>query len=153
MNPPALTLPLFCTLDVQLGPIIDLGSGRNGLRKIIPITGGRVSGKVSGEILNLGADWHTVLQDGTSELQARYAFRTDDGALIEIRNNGYRHGPPDVIAALAAGETVDPDLYYMRTHTRFESGDVRYQWLNNRLFIGSGSRHPEAVRFAIYAIE
>jgi hypothetical protein len=49
----------------------------------------------------------------------------DDGAVIEIRNYGLRHGPAEVIAKLAAGEDVVPDQYYMRTHARLETGDPR----------------------------
>lgn len=43
-----------------------------------------------------------------------------------ILNVGYRHGPPDVIAAIARGEDTSPDEYYMRTHARLETGDARY---------------------------
>jgi hypothetical protein len=60
------------------------------------------------------------LPDGTAELVARYAFQTDDGAVIEINNTGFRHGSPEVIAALARGEEVDPSAYYMRTQARWK---------------------------------
>lgn len=40
--------------------------------------------------------------DGLAELDTRYAMETDDGALIEIVNYGYRHGPAEVIERLAA---------------------------------------------------
>ncbi len=40
--------------------------------------------------------------DGLAELDTRYAMETDDGALIEIVNYGYRHGPAAVIERLAA---------------------------------------------------
>ena len=48
------------------------------------------------------------MHDGVADLDARYAFQTDDGAIIEIVNQGYRHGPPEVIKKLAAGEPVRP---------------------------------------------
>src|SRR5438876_187078 len=32
---------------------------------------------------------------------------------------GLRHGPPEVLAALARGEAVDPSKYYCRTAPRF----------------------------------
>jgi hypothetical protein len=35
---------------------------------------------------------------------------------------GLRHGPPEVIAAIARGESVDPSTYYFRTTPRFEAG-------------------------------
>lgn len=130
-----------------------MGKGRFGQRRIIPIIGGEVRGeRVNGKILNVGADWQTILDDGTAELVARYAFETNNGAIIEIDNYGFRHGPPDVIAALARGEEVDPSAYYMRTMARLETGDPRYLWVNNRLFIGSGSRQADNVKIALYEV-
>ena len=131
-------------------PVIIAGAGQ---RRIIPIIGGQVSGeRVNGKILNIGADWQTVLADGTAQLVARYAFETDDGAIIEIDNFGFRHGPPEVLAALARGEDVDPDQYYMRTQARLETGDPRYAWVNHTLFVGSGSRQENSVKIALYEI-
>ena len=149
----SITLKHFCDLYVELSPIVELGTGRAGKRRIIPIIGGEVRGeRVNGKILNVGADWQTILADGTAELVARYAFETDDGAVIEVDNYGFRHGPPEVIEALARGEEVDPDSYYMRTQARLETGDPRYAWVNNRLFVGSGSRQAESVKISLYEI-
>ena len=91
----------------------------------------------------------TILADRTAELDARYAIETHDGALIDVRNFGYRHGPQDVIERLARGEEVDPALYYMRTHPQFETGDPRYQWLNRIICVGTGIRHRDHVRNSI----
>jgi len=97
-----LQLEFACRLEVELAPIKEMGNGRAGQRRIIPITGGQVSGpKISGKILNLGADWQTVFSDSVAELDTRYAFETDDGALIEIINYGFRHGPEEVIKSIA----------------------------------------------------
>lgn len=148
-----ISLKHFCDLFVELSPIIELGQGRAGKRRIIPIIGGEVRGEqVKGKILNVGADWQTVFADGTAQLVARYAFETDDGAIIEVDNFGFRHGPPEIIAALARGEDVDPSRYYMRTQARLETGDPRYAWVNNTLFVGSGSRQENSVKIALYEI-
>ena len=65
------------------------GTCRGGKRRIIPIIGGHVSGPhFSGKVLNIGADWQTVFEDGLAELDTRYAFATEDGAVIEIINYG-----------------------------------------------------------------
>jgi hypothetical protein len=54
----SITLKHFCDLTVELSPIVELGQGRAGQRRIIPITGGKVRGeRVNGTILNVGADW------------------------------------------------------------------------------------------------
>lgn len=150
---PAPQLEFACRLDVALAPIRELGPGRAGQRRIIPIVGGRVTGPhFTGEILNLGADWQTIFADGTAELDTRYAFQTDDGATIEIRNYGFRHGPSEVIAALARGEDVAPDSYYMRTHARLETGDPRYDWVNRTLFVGTGERQADRVIVDLFAL-
>ncbi len=147
------TLKHFCDLFVELSPIVEMGNGRAGKRRIIPIVGGKVRGeRVNGKIMNVGADWQTVLPDGTAELIARYAFETDDGAVIEIDNYGFRHGPPEVVEALKKGEDVDPSAYYMRTMAKLETGDPRYAWVNNRIFIGSGSRQAESVKISLYEV-
>lgn len=153
MDLPTPVLEHVCDLLVELDPIREMGPGRAGARRIIPIVGGRVTGpKVSGRILNLGADWQTIFADGVAELDTRYAMETDDGATIEIVNYGLRHGPPEVLAAIARGEDVAPDSYYMRTHARLESGDARYSWVNRTLFVGVGARRKQAVQMRLFAL-
>jgi hypothetical protein len=144
----------FCDLCVELGPIRELGQGRAGKRRIIPIIGGTVSGpSIQGKVLNLGADWQTIFSDNVAELDTRYAFETDDGALIEIVNYGFRHGPKEVMESVGRGEVVDPALYYMRTHAKMETGDDRYQWINSLLFVGTGARNANSVEISIYCIK
>ena len=148
-----LQLEFACRLEVELAPIKEMGTGRAGQRRIIPITGGQVSGpKISGKILNLGADWQTIFSDGVAELDTRYALETDDGALIEIINYGFRHGPEEVIKSLAQGDDVPASSYYMRTHARLETGDVRYSWVNRSLFVGTGKREKNRVIIELYEI-
>lgn len=153
MNLPDPILEHVCDLEVELDPIREMGAGRAGQRRIIPIVGGRVDGpKLQGKLLNLGADWQTIFDDGLAELDTRYAMETHDGAIIEIVNYGFRHGPKDVLDAVARGEDVAPDAYYMRTHARLETGDTRYAWVNRTLFVGVGARLKSAVRVRLYAI-
>jgi hypothetical protein len=147
------TLTHVCTLMVELDPIRDMGPGRAGHRRIIPIIGGTVSGpELSGRILRLGADWQTIMANGMAELDTRYAMETHDGATIEIRNYGYRHGPREVIEAIGRGEQVDPASYYMRTQARLETGDPRYEWVNKTLFVGTGERQANKVRIELFAL-
>ena len=155
--PPTFSAPSLshvCDLFVDLDPIREMGPGRAGQRRIIPIVGGRVEGpRLSGRILNLGADWQTIWAGGVAELDTRYALETDDGATVEIRNYGYRHGPAEVIAAIARGEEVPHSAYYMRTQARLESGDPRYAWVNRTLFVGTGARRAGQVVVSLYAVE
>lgn len=152
LTPPKLRH--FCDLTVELGPPREMGDGHAGRRRIIPIVGGTVDGPgISGRILDLGADWQTVFQNGVAEIDTRYAFETDDGALIEIANVGFRHGPEDVITKLAAGEDCPRDQYYMRTSARLESGHPAYQWVNRTIFVGTGARKTSTVLMTLFAVE
>jgi len=145
--------PLFCA-EITLAQAQDLGDTPMGRRRIIPITGGTCSGaRLSGKVLPGGADWQVIRPDGVAHLDARYSIETADGALVYVRNRGYRHGPPEVMARLARGEAVDPALYYMRTTPWFETGDARYAWLNRIVCVGSGMRLASAVRIDFYAVK
>ena len=146
-------LDYICSLKVELEQPLELGHGRAGTRRIIPIVGGSVEGeRLRGRVLSLGADWQTVFQDGIAELDTRYTIETHDGALIDIANFGYRHGPPAVMQALARGEDVAAERYYMRTQARLETGDARYAWVNGTVFIGTGQRLAKAVLMDLYAV-
>jgi hypothetical protein len=149
----ALDLKHLCDLKVELAQPLELGDAPRGRRRIIPIVGGEVTGeRLSGRILNLGADWQTIFADGVAELDTRYAMETHDGALVDIRNFGFRHGPPEVIRELALGNPVDPDKYYMRTNPRFETGDQRYSWLNRMICVGTGAREADCVRLQFFEV-
>lgn len=63
-----------------------VGDSKYGLRNIIPILGGSMSGKIKGRVLAGGADYQIIV--GNFELDARYALQTDDGELILVRNCG-----------------------------------------------------------------
>lgn len=154
MQLPVPSLTHSFTLLVELSAPLELGKGRAGQRRIIPIVGGKALGPdIVGRVLDLGADWQTTYADGAAHLDTRYAVETDDGALIEIVNLGTRHGPPEVMARLAKGEAIDPGSYYMRTAARLETGDDRYDWVNNTIFVSAGLRRASAVEVAFYKVD
>ena len=140
--------------EIRLAPPQELGDTPQGRRRIIGITGGRVSGaRVSGRVLPGGADWQVVRGDGVADLDARYTVETDDGALVYVRNRGLRHGPPEVLRRLAAGEPVDAASYYMRTTPLFETGDPRYAWLNRIVCVATGARLSAAVELEVFEVK
>jgi hypothetical protein len=145
--------PLF-KAEITLAPPQELGDTPQGRRRIIGITGGRFSGeRLSGRVLPGGADWQVIRSDGVAELDARYTLETADGALIFVKNRGMRHGAPEVLQRVAAGEAVDPALYYMRTTPSFETGDPRYSWLNRLVCVASGARRAAAVELDVYEVK
>lgn len=144
---------------MQLQPLlkvhIDLAAPQElGRRRIVPIVGGSFSGeRLSGRVLPGGADWQIVREDGVADLDARYTLQTQDGALIYVQNRGYRHGPPETMRRLAAGEALDPSLYYMRTTPWFETADSRYTWVNRIVCIATGARLPAAVELEVFEVK
>ncbi|MBB4052176.1 hypothetical protein GGR20_001819 [Devosia subaequoris] len=150
---PTPTLTHFCTLEVALSRPMIIGDVHAASKRVIPIRGGTVTGpEISGTILDFGADWQRVFESGVAELDARYAFKTDDGALVEIENFGFRHGPPEILAKLAAGEPCPPESYYMRTAARLSTAHPKYNWINRTMFVGTGARLQSAVQIDLYAV-
>ena len=124
-----------------------------GERRVINIVGGAVSGpRVSGKILPGGADWQIIRSDGVADIFAKYTFQIDGGGFVLVTSAGLRHGPPEVIAKLAKGETVDPSLYYFRTCVRFETADPKAEWLNRVLTIAVGAREKMKVKLDLYEV-
>jgi hypothetical protein len=153
MDEPAPRLELIFAADVCVGAPLDLGDVGKGGRRIVPITGGSFAGPdIRGTVVPGGADRQILRSDGVSELEARYALETDDGALIAVRNLALRHGPPEVMAALAAGHPVAPGSYYFRGATFFETGAPRYAWLTRSIVVCTGEREPAGVKLRFYKV-
>lgn len=138
------------SLHVLVGAAQKVGAVPHGTRVIAPITGGQFEGpRLRGKVLPGGGDWTLLRADGVLELDLRITLETDDGALIHMTSFGYRHGPPEVIAALGRGERIDPASYYFRTTPRFETGDPRYAFLNRILAVSSGDRRAEGPIYSV----
>lgn len=143
----------LASFRVTLDPILHLGRTPLGDRRIIAITGGSFTGPgLNGEVLPGGADWQLVREDGSAAVDTRYTLRTHDGALLYLQTRGYRHGPPEVLAALAAGEEVDPASYYFRLTLTFETADPAYAWLTRTVAVATGRRTPDAVVYDAYSL-
>jgi Protein of unknown function (DUF3237) len=141
---------LLMTVQVEVGPPERVGSVPHGTRAIAAITGGHFEGpKLHGKVLPGGADWTLLRSDGVLELDLRITLQTEDNALIYLTSFGLRHGPPDVIAALGRGETVDPANYYFRTTPRFETGAPQYAYLNQVIAFATGDRRAEGPIYTI----
>lgn len=153
MELPAPGLDLLARFWVDLGAPIEIGDAGFGRRRIIPIVGGRFEGpRLNGSIRSLGADWQGVDGEGTARIDTRYLLELADGALVSIATRGYRSGPPGVLAALAAGEEVDPARYYFRILLEFETAAEPHRWLNRTLCIGVGARLANQVVYDAYAL-
>lgn len=152
MQPPQLAH--IADFHVEVGTPITIGETAEGLRRVIPITGGRIVGsRLNGEILAAGADYQLIRADGYSTLDARYAARLDNGAMLYIVNIGVRFGAPEVMAKITRGEPVDPEEVYFRTAPSFETTSAEHQWLLRPLFVATGVRRPDRVELGIYEVQ
>ena len=140
------------TLTVDVPSVQRLGSVPHGTRVTVPIPNGHFEGeRLRGTVVR-GGDWTLLRSDGVLELDLRLTLATDSGAFIELWSIGLRHGPPDVIAALARGERVDPQAYYFRTMPRFSTAASEYVFLNRTLAIADGERRAAQVIYTIHEL-
>lgn len=147
------TRPLFViTLDVP--QVMDIGDTPLGRRRIAAVAGGTFEGeRLRGTVVGAPAgDWLLQRADGVTVLDVRLLLRTDDGEQVYMQYRGVRHGPADVMARLAAGEKVDPGLYYFRMTPTFETASKKYEWLNRIVAVGTGRREPTGPVYSVHEV-
>ncbi|UPO76144.1 DUF3237 domain-containing protein [Arthrobacter sp. Helios] len=151
----APSLTFLATISVQVGEPIEIGRTSAGVRRIIPILGGKVEGPgLRGTVLPAGADFQLLRTATLTELEAKYAIETDDGERLYVNNFGLRSGSEADIAALLRGEPVDPERIYFRCTPRIEAPEGgAWAWLSSRILIGTGIRLPDEVRLEISVVE
>lgn len=102
--------------NVTLSPSQTVGASKRGNRNIIPITGGELSGQITGKVLMGGADYQNLGRPAV--IDARYLWQAEDGEIIIVRNAG----------SMAAGGLVPT----------FEARvDGPYAYLNDGLYLSS----------------
>lgn len=116
------------TERVTLSPSQSVGPSKHGNRNIIPITGGDVSGRITGTVVPAGADYQNLSPPAT--IDAHYLWQTSDGEIVIVRNGG------------AFGSLVPT----------FEARvDGRYAWLNTGMFLSSNPQaSPGGVALTFY---
>jgi hypothetical protein len=74
------------TESVTLAPSQLVGPSKRGPRNIIPITGGELTGRITGRIVAAGADYQNLSPPAI--IDARYLWQAADGEFIIVRNGG-----------------------------------------------------------------
>ena len=152
MTPRLETMYVF-TITARIGEVTSAGDIGYGVRRIIPIVGGEVKGeRVNGKVCAFGADFQLIRPNELIELEAKYSFETDDGAVVYVENKGIRFGPVELLQRLKRGEPVDPKLIYCRTVPKFETGSEKYRWLMENLFVASAARHADRVVIDVHQV-
>lgn len=127
---------------VSIDAATKIGDTALGKRRFIGITGGSFKGpRIEGEVIPGGADWQTVRADGVTVIEAIYALKTTDGAVIAVRNLG-------LVAPTQDGGR------YVRTNPTFDAPQGPHDWLNKSIFVGTigVADSGKAVRIGVYRV-
>src|SRR6201999_793614 len=150
---PVLQTRYVFTITAKIGEVTSAGETGTGVRRIIPIIGGEGRCEdVNGKVVGFGADFQITRPNELIDLEAKYAFETDDGAVVYVENKGIRFGPVELLQKLKRGEPVDPELIYFRTVPSFEPGREKYRWLMQNLFVASAARHADRVVIDVHQV-
>jgi hypothetical protein len=150
---PPIRLEYVATAEIELEAPIEVGDVLLGRRRSIGIVRGTIRGPLLDATVNSGgADWQLIAADGTAIIDTRYTAVTTDGDVFSITTSGFRHGPPEVLARLAAGDDVDPGEYVFRVSARLESGAPALDWVNRTVFVATAGRKAAAVGYDLYAV-
>jgi hypothetical protein len=87
--------------SVGLSPSQRVGASKRGNRNIIPITGGDLSGRITGKVLAGGADYQNL--SGPPAIDARYLWQASDGEVILVRNTTSTGGLVPIFEARVDG--------------------------------------------------
>jgi hypothetical protein len=134
---------------------VTVGPGPYGTRLFFEVLGGSFEGKrLNGKMLTGDGDWLLAGEDGFARVDVRTQFLTDDGAVIYSYYGGLLQMTPKVQAALTdPNSSTNFTDQYFRTTPRFETGDPRYAWMNECLFVSEGRILPgRTVEYKCYRV-
>jgi hypothetical protein len=154
MTLPPPQLEHLCDLAVTIAAPVEVGQTPAGLRRMIPITGGSVTGsRVNGKVLAGGADFQLILGGGTqAHLDARYVIELDDGSRVFVQNTALRVASLENSQRIMNGEPVNPNDIYFRCQPKLEATAPQWAWLSESQFIGTGRRAPDGVFLSFYRV-
>jgi hypothetical protein len=152
LPPPALEH--VCDLAVTIAPPVEVGHTPAGLRRMIPITGGTVTGsRLNGKVMAGGADFQLILGGGTqAHLDARYVIELDDGCRVFVQNTALRVASLENSQRIMNGQPVNPDEIFFRCQPTLEATASQWAWLSESQFIGTGRRTPDGVYLSFYRV-
>ena len=153
MNQLAPQFEFLMNLAVDVGEIVSMGPAPIGERRVVSILGGSFEGSgIRGEVLSGGADWQILRADWVLDIDASYVLKEQGGGLVRVISQGYRYGPPEVMAAMARGEDPDPSSYFFRAILRFETGAPYLASLNRTIAVATAERKARQVLLNAYRL-
>jgi len=131
--PPGARIPsvkFIYECDATLTEAETFGTTIEGVRRIIPITGGTFRGPdIRGQVLGGSYDWNLTRSDGGHSVEAAYFLRTDDGVTIRVVNRGVGGSAPEDSSA--------SERFFMFTTPVFEAPVGKYDWMNRTTFVAT----------------
>ena len=139
---------------VSLKPPIDFGAGPLGQRIYVEVTGGEATGaRFNARAVGGAGDWIVVGPDGLGRIDVRLQFETEDNAHVYVQYLGLLELNEVAAQALAAGTGTKYEDQYFRTTPRFETGDPRYAWMNQSVFVAKGRlRDGGGVEYEVFRV-
>ena len=100
-----------------------------------------------------GGDWMRVGPDGLWRPDVRVQFTTDDGVTVLLQYSGLVKPNPRFTQAAAEGAATAFEDQYLRQVMRFESGDPRYLWITQEIYVAEGRlAGPSEIEYNVYAL-
>lgn len=121
----------------------EVGMGPYGRRQYYEVKEGVFEGpRFNGKLLGPGSDWMLVASDGFIRMDVRIQMETDDRAIICAHYFGPAEVNQKLGQAVAASAPTEFSDQLIRSHWLLETGDARYAWVNQSVFVGEGRLHP-----------
>lgn len=131
------------TIRVSIGPPHEVGATPYGNRQYYEMTEGRVTGsRLSGKLLGSGSDWMLTGSDGWMHMDVRIQIETDDGAVILAHYFGPAEANQKLMQAVSTFTPTEFADHSLRSHWVLETGDPRYAWVNQTIFVGQSRLLP-----------
>lgn len=108
--------------------------------------------RLKGKVRSGGGDWMLCGEGGLCQLDVRKVLETDDGAVIDLRYTGLYQFSDAVTAKLARGESAHFGETQFQVQASFNTGDLRYDWLNRTLAAGEARETTQGVEYVLFAV-
>ena len=156
MATPVLNTAFEMTYCVKTkDPIGPAKGSPRGPRQFWQVAEGSLSGpRINALLFSTGVDWMGVDEDGFWRPDVRAQFLTTDGAVIFLQYTGLVQQTDTFKTSANNDLPTDWEDQYMRLSMRFDTGDERYRWLNESLFVARGRlKGTGSIEYAVFRIE
>jgi hypothetical protein len=150
---PSLEFEMTYRLRVR-GPLPPTQGSPRGARVYWEMAEATLEGpRIKAESAMPGMDWFAPGDDGFGRPDVRLQFKTEDAAIILLHYTGLvEMNALFTKASESGGETRFED-HYMRMSLTFDTGEPRYAWLNQNLFIAEGRlAGKELLEYRVYCV-